>query len=119
MIIRVAPPFALIVEDTARVETKVPADRPHVPLGWTGDVGGGLRDDRIQLHHVRMFGDFAQAHRSAYFQAVFACLDRVQLMHTVHVDQHRRRHDAAPDIDDEISAATERLAVRDARHEPR
>src|SRR5476651_709252 len=39
-------------------------------------------------------------------------MNRGQLLDPVHVDEHRRRHDAAADIDDEIGAAAEWLAPR-------
>ena len=41
-----------------------------------------------------------------------SALMRVKPRHPVHVDQDRRRHDAAADIDHQIGAAAERLAVR-------
>src|SRR5262249_34669812 len=44
-------------------------------------------------------------------------LDCAQLADAGHVDQHRRRHDAAPDVDHEIGAAAEkpRIGMRGAR----
>ncbi len=47
MVIGVAPPFALIVENAAGVETEIAADRAHVAVGRAGDVRGRLRHHRI------------------------------------------------------------------------
>ena len=48
-----APPFALIVEDAARVEAEIAADRAHVAMGRAGDCGRRLRHDRIVLARRR------------------------------------------------------------------
>ena len=53
MVIGLAPPFALIVEDAARVEREIAADGSHVAVGRAGDVGGGLRHHRIVLRPRR------------------------------------------------------------------
>ena len=61
VVIGVAPPFALIVEDAARVEAEIAAERAHVAVGRAGDVGGGLRHHRIKLDDVGVLGDLRSA----------------------------------------------------------
>jgi hypothetical protein len=56
MMIGLAPPFALIVKDAARVERDIAADRSHVAMGRPGDLAGRLRYCRIVLQHARMCG---------------------------------------------------------------
>ena len=112
MVIGIAPPFALIVEDAARVETEIAADRAHVAVSWAGNVRGRLRDDGIVLVDRGVLGDLGETYRRTEFQSLLIGFDRMQLLHAVHVDQHRRRHDAAPDIDDQVGTAAERHAVR-------
>ena len=56
MVIGRTPPFALVVEDAARVEAEIAADRAHVAMRRPGDVRGGLRDHRIVRDDVRMLG---------------------------------------------------------------
>ena len=112
MVIGRAPPFALIVIDAAGVEAEVAADRAHVAVGRAGDVTGGLRHHRIVPDDVGVLGELREGDRGAELQRVFVGFDRVQLAHAVHIDQHGRRQDAAPDVDDKIGAAAERLGVR-------
>src|SRR5437763_11634402 len=47
MMVGVAPPFALIVEDAACVETQIAADGAHMALGGAGNVGASLRHGGI------------------------------------------------------------------------
>src|SRR6185437_9975772 len=49
MVIGVAPPFALIVENAAGIKAEIAADRAHVALGRPGDERGRLRKHRIVL----------------------------------------------------------------------
>ena len=44
-----APPFALIVEDAARVEAEIAADRAHVAMGGAGDAVRGFSDGGIEV----------------------------------------------------------------------
>src|SRR6185436_3708097 len=108
MIIGVTPPFALVIEDAARVETEIAADRAHVAVCGPGDMRGRLRDHGIKPVDRGMPGDLAQGHRGAELERLFVGVNRVQLRHAIHVDQNRRRDDAATDVDDEIGAAAER-----------
>ena len=59
MVIGAPPPFALIVEDAARVEAEIAADGAHVAVRGAGDVRGGLRDDGVVLVDRGVLGDFA------------------------------------------------------------
>ena len=70
MVVGVAPPFALIVEDAAGVEAEIAADRAHVAVGGAGDVGGRLRQHWIMLYDRRMLGDFAEANRGADLERI-------------------------------------------------
>jgi len=63
VIVGVAPPFALVIEDAARVEAEIAADRAHVAVGGAGDVRGRLRDHGIMPVDGGMRGDLAQAYR--------------------------------------------------------
>ena len=108
VIIGVTPPFALVVEDAARVEAEIAADRAHVAVGGAGDVGGRLRDHGMMLVDGGMLGDLAQRDRGAELDRFLIGMNCVQFLHAVHVDQHRRCDDAAADVDDEIGAAAER-----------
>ena len=60
MVIGLAPPFALIVENAARIEREIAADRAHVAVGRAGDMGRGLRHDRIMFRHIGMRGDLGE-----------------------------------------------------------
>ena len=42
MVERAAPPLALVIEDAARIEAEVAADRAHVAMGRPGDRAGSL-----------------------------------------------------------------------------
>src|SRR6185437_7228351 len=44
MVIGVAPPFALIVENAAGIKTEIAADRAHAPMGGASDVRRGLSE---------------------------------------------------------------------------
>src|SRR6185436_14304204 len=112
MIIGVTPPFALVIEDAARIETEIAADRTHVAVGGPGDMRGGLRDHGIMLVDCWVRGDLAQGHRGAELERFFVGMNRVQFRHAIHVDQNRWRDDAAADVDDEIGAAAERHGLR-------
>src|SRR5207253_10867882 len=63
-----SPPFALIVEDAARVEAEVAADRAHIAVGRAGDDMGGLRHHRKVRDDLRVLGEFRKRHRSADFE---------------------------------------------------
>ena len=99
MVVGGAPPFALIVEDAARVEAEIAADRAHVAMRRPGDGAGRLRHHRIMPHHLRMRGKLGQRDRGADLERVRVGLDGAQLRDVVDVDQRRRRDDAAPDVD--------------------
>ncbi len=111
MVIGRTPPFALVVEDAASIEAEIAADRAHVAVRRPGNVRGGLRDDRIVRDDRRMLGEFAERDGRADFDGACVGLDRAQLVDAIDVDQHRRRHDAAPNVDDEIGAAAEQPAA--------
>ena len=111
MMIGVAPPFALIVENAARIEREIAADRAHVAVGRAGNMRRGLRHDRIMLRHIGMRGDFGQRGRGADLEPMRVGLDAAQLGDAVDVDQHRRGDDAAPDVHHEIGAAADQPAV--------
>jgi hypothetical protein len=115
VIVGVTPPFALVIEDAAGVEAEIAADRAHVAVGGAGDVRRRLRDHGIMLVDGGVPGDLAQVYRGPEFDRFFVGTDRVQLLHAVHVDQNRRRDDAAADIDHEIGAAAERHGLRIVR----
>ena len=82
-------------------------------MRWVGagDEACGLRQRWIMLHDGRVFGERGQRDGGADLDCVFVGMNRLQPLDPVHVDQHRRRYDAAPDIDHQIGAAAERLAV--------
>src|SRR5262252_7624375 len=65
MPVGVAPPFALVVENAAGVETEIAADRAHIALGRAGDMSGRLRQRRIVTRHFGMRGELAQRYRRA------------------------------------------------------
>src|ERR1700686_852753 len=111
MMIGVAPPFALIVENAARVEREIAADGAHIAVGRAGDMGRGLRHDRIMLCHIGMRGDLGERGRGADLEHPRLGFDAAQLGDAVDVDQHRRRDDPAPDVDHEIGAAANEPAV--------
>src|SRR6185437_59531 len=112
VVVGVPPPFTLIVEDAARVEAEIAADRTHVAVSRAGYVCGGLREDGIMLRYSWKPCEFAHSHRRADLERTFIRFDRVQLGHAVHVYQDFRRDDAAADVDNEIGAAAERHAAR-------
>ncbi len=118
MIVGVAPPFALIVENAARVEAKIAADRAHIALGRPGDMAGSLRHDRIMFDRLRMRGDFGELCRGADLELARIGRDGAQLVDAVDIDQHRRGDDAAPDVHHEIGAAAEQRYSADARRAP-
>ena len=111
MMIGRAPPFALVVVDAAGVEAEIAADRAHVAVRRPGDLRRRLRHHRMMLNDVRMLGEFGERHRGADFERLCVGLDRAQFGHAIDVDQHRRRNDAAADVDDEIGAAAEHAAA--------
>src|SRR6516164_8338632 len=112
MMIGLAPPFALIVEDAAGIERDVAADGPHIALGGAGDVTGGLGHRREMHHDGRMDGEFGKSYRGADLQHMRIGADAPQLADAVDVDQNRRRDDAAAHIHHQIGAAAEQAAVR-------
>ena len=71
MIVGVTPPFALVIEDAARVEAEIAADRAHVALGGAGDMRGRLRDHGIMLVDRGMRGDLAQASPRRRARSIF------------------------------------------------
>ena len=75
MIVGVTPPFALVIEDAARVEAEIAADRAHVAMGGPGDMRGRLRDYRIMLVDGRMRGDLAQASPRRRARSIFRRLE--------------------------------------------
>jgi hypothetical protein len=111
MVVGGAPPFALVIEQAAGVEAEVAADRSHVAMGRPGDAGRSLRQHWIVPHHLRMRGELGERDRGADLDRLGIGRDGAQLGDVVDVDQHRRRDDAAPDIDHEISAAADEAAV--------
>jgi hypothetical protein len=108
VIVGVAPPFALIVIDAAGVEAQIAADRAHDAMRRTRDLVCGLRHHGIMRAHLRVLGEFGERHRGADLDPVRIGFDRAQLGDIIHLDQDRRRDDAAPDVDREIGAAAER-----------
>jgi len=115
MAVGLAPPFALIVEDAAGIERKVAAERPHVAMGRSGNVTGRLRDDGIMPRHVRVVRNVGQRRRRADLERLRVRFDGAQLNNIIDVDQHRRGDDASSDIDQEIGAAGDELAVAVSR----
>ena len=110
MVVGGAPPFALVIEQAARIEAEIAADRSHVAMGGAGDEGGGLRHHRIVPRHVGMRGEFDELDRGADLERTRVGADRAQLFDVVDVDEHRRGDDAAADIDHEVGAAAEQRA---------
>ena len=110
MVVGGAPPLALVIEQAARIEAQIAADRSHVAMGGPGDEGGGLRHHRVVPRHVRMRGELGELDRSADLERACVGADRAQLLHVVDVDEHRRGDDAAADIDHEVGAAAEQRA---------
>src|SRR5580700_94304 len=111
MVIGIAPPFALIVENAARIKREIAADRAHVAVGRAGDMGRGLRYGRIMLPHVGMRRNLAERGSGADLEPMRIGFDAAQLGDTVDVDQNRRRDDAAPDVHHEIGTAANEPAV--------
>src|SRR5437763_1466904 len=111
MMVGLPPPFALIVKDAARVETQIAADRPHIAMRGAGDDLCGLGQHGIVLGNTGMGGNLGERHRSADLQSLGIRLDEAQLRDHSQVDEHRRRDNTAPDIDDEIGAAADRDAA--------
>ena len=58
MMIGLAPPFALIVKNAARIEREIAAERSHVAVGRAGNVSGCLRYHRVMRRHIGMCRDF-------------------------------------------------------------
>src|SRR5689334_9753651 len=112
MIIGVPPPLALIVVNTAGIETEIAANGPHIAMSGACDVRCRLREHGIVFVDAGMRGYVAQYHRRTELYRLVVDFYRVQFLHTVHVNEYRRRNDAATDIDHQISAAPE-------RHRPR
>src|SRR5262249_39327199 len=110
MVIGAPPPFALIVEDAARVEAQIAADRAHVAVSGPRNVRSRLRENWIVSVDGGVLGNLPPTPRGAELDYLFIHPDRVQLLHAVHVDEHRRRHDAAADVHDQIGAAAKRHA---------
>jgi hypothetical protein len=111
VIVGVAPPFALIVENAACIEAEIAADRAHVAVGRPGDVRGGLREHGIMPVDRGMLGNLAQPDRRAQLKTFLVGSDGVQFLHAIHVNQDFRRDDAAADVHHEIGAAAERHAA--------
>src|SRR5262249_30256676 len=111
MTIGLAPPFALIVEDAARVECEVTAEGAHVALRRPGDMAGRLRDRRIVPHDTRIGRKFGKRHGRADLQLTLIGPDIAQLRYGIDFDQHRRRDNAAPDIHHQVGAAAEYSAL--------
>src|ERR1700722_10513565 len=119
MVVGGAPPFALIVEDAARIETKIAADCAHVAMGRAGDMRGRLSHHRIVAHHVWMRGEFGERDRSADFESAGVGLDGAQFVHAVDIDELGRRDDAAADVDHKVGTAAKQSAfgIRRARRD--
>ena len=94
-----APPFALIVEDAARIETQVAADRPHVAVGRPGDDGRWMS---------RKLGERTDAPTSS--RSASASTKRSSATALMSISTGGA-NDAAADIDHEIGAAAERRAA--------
>ena len=56
-----APPMALIVIQTAGVETQIAANRRHRPVTGTGNRVGGLGDGRETIANEFVLTDFRAA----------------------------------------------------------
>src|SRR5262249_57711215 len=112
MMVGGAPPFALVVEQTAGVETEIAAYRAHVAVGGPGDEGRRLCNNGIMRAHLRMRRKFRERDRGADFKPLRIGLDRAQLADLVDLYEHRRGGDTAPNIDQEISGAAEQPALR-------
>ena len=63
------PPFALIVEDAARVEADVAADGAHVAMRRPGDGGRRLRHDGIVRENARVLRHLGQRRPTRRFPA--------------------------------------------------
>src|SRR5262245_64175443 len=97
MVVGGAPPLALVIEQAARVEAQIAADRSHVAMGGPGDEARGLRHHRIVSRHLRMRGKLGELDRGADLERARVGLDRAQLLHVIDVDEHRRGDDPAAD----------------------
>ena len=98
-----APPFALIVEDAARIETQVAADRPHVAVGRPGDDGRWMS---------RKLGERTDAPTSS--RSASASTKRSSATALMSISTGGA-NDAAADIDHEIGAGRRAAGYRDIR----
>src|SRR6185503_819033 len=107
-----APPFALVIEDAARIEAQIAADRAHVAVGWAGNRSCGLCDRGEFARHARMACELRQGHGRADFEALLVDRDLAHLVDAVHVDQDRGPNDAPAHVHDKIGAAPKEPAIR-------
>ena len=104
-IVALAPPTALVVEDTARVEAEIAADGGHVAVRRTGDLRRGPRDCRKIAYDRIVLPECVERHRAADCQAVRAADNVLHFFDIVQIDQRRRLDQAAAHVDDQIRAA--------------
>src|SRR5262245_40197808 len=103
--VRLAPPCALIVEDAARVEAEITADRRHGAVAGSGDRLGCLRHGPVVRRDQHLAGERDEGHAGADAQPALAELDPVELVDAGKIDQQIGTVQPMAHADEEVGAA--------------